>query len=159
MFISLGRETFSAVFTKFMIRRYFRIAPLFYLVVFIVWAFFQQVSTANLIAHMLFIGNIRTFNMGSLWYVNVSMQLYFFTPFLVFCCNEMGNKTRITFLLSVTSIMYMLTFKYGIFTISRGSSYVLGILFFYIQHEFNKSLTENKGTILITSAAILILLS
>jgi peptidoglycan/LPS O-acetylase OafA/YrhL len=71
LFNSLRSERFVPLFLKFMIKRFFRIAPIYYLVLLIVYVFFDNLKFTDLIAHIFFVGNWQLYSLGSLWYVNV----------------------------------------------------------------------------------------
>ena len=98
-------------------------------------------------------------NLASLWYVNVSMVLYFFTPFFMLA------MSRTSFVFTMAVLVVIMTYQicflatyYQFLHIGRCFSYPLGMMFFYIQREYKEHLTPKNGIRLIGLSIILLIL-
>eukprot|EP00347_Sterkiella_histriomuscorum_P001041 403373568 len=152
---SFKKSSFWETSVKFWIRRYFRLAPLAYFYLIIVYIFFDVCDIKAIIGNFIFLGNCTNgYCLTPLWYINVSMQLFLISPFWIAFCDSLSFNMRMVANGLVASIMYYLAENIAAQFLlhDRGSNYFIGIIFFYLSIHLPN--TEDMGNKLLSIARV-----
>lgn len=153
--------------TNFYIRRFFRIAPIYYLSIigFIVLSHFQKnnvIEIGNVLSHILFLNGfnlkwINTLVPGG-WVVAIEMMFYVLVPFLFKIIKSLKHSIILFIISSVIAIGIRLfinqptNYYFYMWLPNQLPIFSLGFIYFYIQKDFKKVFSEKiiKRVILVT---------
>ncbi|AEF84534.1 cellulose-binding, family II [Treponema primitia ZAS-2] len=159
---------------NFFIRRYFRIAPMFYIAIIVYYFGSNQpgITVWNILAHFTFLHGFRPSWINTLvpggWSVGVEMIFYALMPIIFYKVNNINSATKLLLISIILIPFYVLLstiisvgdfgyYWYQFFP-NQLPLFCLGIIMYFIIIE-NKSLWEvSKRTLLLLSLCILGLL-
>jgi len=148
-------------FVKYFIRRFFRIAPMYYLVLIVLFIVDndQGISTLNLTTHILFINGffVNYFNsiMGVEWTIFVEVAFYLLLP-LIYCYKKHLLKIVVfAFILSFVNGLYVMQLngleqsQFASFPLAWFPVFMLGILIYEYRDKYRKVFTKHGKSILL----------
>ncbi|CDW89691.1 UNKNOWN [Stylonychia lemnae] len=135
---------------KLWINKYFQIAPIVYLYSIFTYLFFEALDFSDFITNLLFIGNCTNNQLlTTLWFTQILFQLILVSSFWIQFCDglefDYQMLSNAILIFAMISIQSPTGERYLIF--DRGSSYFIGIAFFYVTQRYKRN--PDVGSILL----------